>query len=218
LRLITLSIPMLIVVLSMPGCALFQKGDNIPGKTEALQEKPVPTAQQKSDGEKAIRDINDWISALNRELENQEVIPIAVPPGNMMKSAAAASDFDRKEPVGKTVAARVKAGKSSAEKEEKEKEETGTEEADLKSLKVKVLSGDGEISSAQKMSKKLTRMGYTVPAVDKAPSSGFHGNTIFFAGDRNEAARQMAGRLGGRTVCKPLTWKSVYDLVVVTGK
>jgi len=86
---------------------------------------------------------------------------------------------------------------------------------DLKTLKVKILSGNGRLSSARDMSKKLIRMGYKIADIDLGPRKDFTASTIYFAPDYQKEAQQLATRLGGRTVCKPLTWSSIYDIIVV---
>jgi hypothetical protein len=86
---------------------------------------------------------------------------------------------------------------------------------DIKTLKVKVLSGNGKLSSAREMSKKLIRMGYKVADIDLGPRKDFTINTIYFASDYQKEARLLAARLGSKTVCKPLTWNSIFNIIVV---
>ena len=86
---------------------------------------------------------------------------------------------------------------------------------DIKTLKVKVLSGNGKLSSAREMSKKLIRMGYKVADIELGPRKDFTVNTIYFASNYQREAQQLAARLGGKTVCKPLTWNSIFNIIVV---
>jgi TolA-binding protein len=88
-------------------------------------------------------------------------------------------------------------------------------EIDIKTLKVKVLSGNGKLSSAREMSKKLIRMGYKVSDIELGPRKDFTVNTIYFASNYQKEAQQLAVRLGGKTVCKPLTWNSIFNIIVV---
>ncbi len=88
-------------------------------------------------------------------------------------------------------------------------------EIDINTLKVKVLSGNGKLSSARYMSKKLVEMGYKVADIDLGPRKDFTVNTIYFAPDYQKEARQLAARLGSKTVCKPLTWNSIFNIIVV---
>jgi len=52
---------------------------------------------------------------------------------------------------------------------------------ELSDLKIKVLSGTGDLSSAKEMAKELEESGYKIKAVDFAPRSNFINNTIYFA-------------------------------------
>jgi len=91
-------------------------------------------------------------------------------------------------------------------------------EKDIRKFKIKVLSGDGDLNSAEKFAKKLRNMGYTIKLIDKSPRSNFSQNTVFFAPKFQNEAEQLASRLGGTTIFKPLSWPSIFDLIVVTGK
>ena len=89
---------------------------------------------------------------------------------------------------------------------------------DIGSLKIKVLSGDGNLASAQEMAKKLGSMGYKIKVVDLAPQSSFSRDTVYFTSKSHQQAKRLLSRLGGNAVLKPLTWPSVFDLIIVTGK
>ena len=94
----------------------------------------------------------------------------------------------------------------------------GEPEKDIRRFKIKVLSGDGDYTSAKKMEKRLKDMGYEIQLIDKSPRSNFVRNTVYFAPKFQNEAKQLASRLGSNTVFKPLTWSSIFDLIVVTGK
>ena len=87
---------------------------------------------------------------------------------------------------------------------------------DLKTLKVKVLSGTGKMSSARVMSKKLTGMGYKIESVGMAPRPNFAANTVFYAPGYQKEAQDLTTRLGENAICKPLTWSSVFHIIVVS--
>lgn len=89
---------------------------------------------------------------------------------------------------------------------------------DIGKLKIKVLSGDGDLNSAREMKKKLIDLGYKIKFIQPAPRSNFKQNTLYFASAFQTEAKQLASKLGDKTILKPLTWNSVYDLIVVTGK
>ena len=91
-------------------------------------------------------------------------------------------------------------------------------EKDIGKFKIKALSGDGDLNSAKKIAKKLRDMGYTIKLIDRSPRSNFSHNTVFFAPKFQNEAEQLASRLGDNTISKPLSWSSVFDLIVVTGR
>jgi uncharacterized FlaG/YvyC family protein len=91
-------------------------------------------------------------------------------------------------------------------------------EKDIGKLRVKVLSGDGDLSSAKEMAKKLKNMGYQIELIGYAPRSNFFRNTVFFAPKFENEAKRLVLSLGGNAITKPVTWSSIFDLIVVTGK
>ena len=91
-------------------------------------------------------------------------------------------------------------------------------EKDIRKLKIKVLSGDGNLSSAKEMASKLRNMDYKVELIHYAPRSNFSRNVVYFAPKFQKEAERLAFSLGGNTVVKTLSWASVFDLIAVTGK
>ncbi len=91
--------------------------------------------------------------------------------------------------------------------------ETGKQRIDIK-----VLSGDGDINSAEAMENELENLGYKIYYTDMAPSSNFSQNTVFYAPNFQNKARRLANSLSGKPVLKPISWPSVFDIIVVTGK
>ena len=92
-----------------------------------------------------------------------------------------------------------------------------TKPSALKSLQIKVLSGDGKLPSAKRMAQKLIQMGYKVEAIDLAPRSNIKKNTVFYSEDCRQEAGHISKQLGGNTIIKPLSWPSVFNLIIVTG-
>ncbi|MBC8433308.1 MAG: LytR C-terminal domain-containing protein [Desulfobacterales bacterium] len=84
-------------------------------------------------------------------------------------------------------------------------------------LKIKVLSGDGDLNSAEKMAKDLKKIGYRIKSIDYAPRSDFEITTIYFAQNFKDKAKRLKSDLGKNPVLKPLNWSSKFDLIVVTG-
>ncbi|MBC8420494.1 MAG: hypothetical protein H8E10_18065 [Desulfobacterales bacterium] len=85
-------------------------------------------------------------------------------------------------------------------------------------LKIKVLSGNGDLGSAKMMTKKLMEMEYDVSLIGYAPRSNFKKNTVYFKAKFEKEGRILLSKLGADTDIKPLTWSSIFDLIVVTGK
>ncbi len=95
------------------------------------------------------------------------------------------------------------------------------ERQDPAAVRVKVLRGDGVPGSAREAAVLLRRRGYDVGGVGVAPSDGFEVDTVFYAEGFEAAAGAIARELGqgngSKTRTRPLTWSSVYDVIVVTG-
>jgi len=91
-------------------------------------------------------------------------------------------------------------------------------EKDVRELKIKVLSGDGNLTSAKEMAKKLRNMGYKIRLIHYAPRSSFSYNTVYYTPKFQSEATRLGSSLGANTILKPLTWPSVFDIIVVTGK
>jgi len=89
---------------------------------------------------------------------------------------------------------------------------------DMRKTKIKVLSGDGNLDSAKEMAKKLRNMGYKTEFIDNAPRSNFRRNTVFFAPKFQYEAKRLVSSLGCNTIVSPLSWYSIFDLIIVTGK
>ncbi len=85
-------------------------------------------------------------------------------------------------------------------------------------LKIKVLTGDGNIDSARQMARKLGNLGYDIELVDYAPRSNFYKNTVYFVQGLQDEARRLTLNLGGNAVLKPLNWHSKFDVIVVASQ
>jgi len=100
---------------------------------------------------------------------------------------------------------------------EKQKTAEAQGQAVKKDLKIKILAGNTRLSSARALSKKLSEAGYSVDRVDRAPRS-FAMTTVFHAAGMENEAGQVAQRIGPHAVTKPMTWNSVYQLIIVVGR
>ena len=85
-------------------------------------------------------------------------------------------------------------------------------------LNIKVLNGNGIRYAAKKMAKKLNKMGYDIGLIDNAPRFNFSQNTVFFGSEFQGEAKLLVSRLGGSSISKPLSWSSIFDIIVVIGK
>jgi hypothetical protein len=91
-------------------------------------------------------------------------------------------------------------------------------ETDKQRIDIKVLSGDGDINSAEAMENELENLGYKIYFTDMAPTSNFSQNTVFDAPNFQNKAKRLADSLSSKPVLKPISWPSVFDIIVVTGK
>lgn len=87
----------------------------------------------------------------------------------------------------------------------------------VRGLKIKVLYGDANPKSAEKMAKRLKEMGHDIQVIDQAPRSNFDVTTIYFAPNSKYEAKRLMSDLGDKFLLKPLSWPSKFDLIVVTG-
>ena len=176
----------LVFCLAISGCAALDfSGRNT---TEELQRSKASIAQ-----------LNEQMASVNKDL-------------TLLKSQVQKmKEAGKKEQVKEVdISKRDEMKKSADEKQAVEGKETS-----LKNLKVKVLSGNGKLPTARQMSKRLIGMGYGVEDIGTATRTDYAVNTIYFASAYKTQAQRLAARLGGKTIAKPLTWSSVYHIIVV---
>ena len=89
--------------------------------------------------------------------------------------------------------------------------------ADQKQPRIEVLSGDGKSSSANDMAARVRTLGYRVESVRMAKRSDYPVTTVYYAAKYRDEAEKLASKLGQEAITKPLTWKSVFSILVVTG-
>lgn len=92
------------------------------------------------------------------------------------------------------------------------------EEKIIMAPKVKVLSGDGRMGSARDVARRLKNGGYDVSRVDKAPRSNFPATIVYYGPDFQEQANGIADLLGGSATTRAMSWSSMFDIIVVTGR
>jgi hypothetical protein len=208
----TLCIFTLVYCLATSGCtALDYSGTNT---TEELQRSKV-----------SIAHLNEQMTAVNKEVtllksEVQKIkeaeattkdSSVAGQTGATKEKEAAVSETSKKERVKEVDITKKDEMKKAAD----EKKAVEGKEISLKELKVKVLSGNGKLPTARQMSKRLIAMGYKVEDIGTATRTDYTVNTIYFASDYKTEAQRLAARLGGKSVAKPLTWSSVFHIIVV---
>lgn len=87
-----------------------------------------------------------------------------------------------------------------------------------KEVKIKILSGDGNLDSARNLKEKLEEMAFRVDAVGLAPRSDFKWTTLYVRAGHESQGKNLASRLGENTRILPLTWSSIFDVIIVTGR
>ncbi len=87
---------------------------------------------------------------------------------------------------------------------------------DLDDVRIKVLSGSGSLASALDMVKQLEANGYKVERTDLAPSTDFSRDKVFFKKGNDSTAKKIAEKIGPTAKAAPMTWKSEFDIIVVT--
>ncbi len=167
---------------------------------------------QEKDGQ--IDRLNKQLSTMSREIETLKAETQQAP--IVMQKAIPKTEGS--EAVLKDQVSALK-DKSSAF-EEKAAAQTAVAEkgAGAKALRLKVLSGNGKISSAQAMSKKLKALGYRVEDTGLASRTNYRVHTVYYAAGYKSQAQRLAAQLGSGTVSAPLTWPSVFNVIVVAGR
>ena len=205
-----LIILMMVVCLIIQGCGTLKKLD---GSTEEELEKFKMTKDQIWDELQKLKVTNqrlqNRVDTLNREIEKSDKLE------GMVQALSKEIDTEKKDKLA------LEKKLSGVEQEKKTLENRISEieqKKAVETLKIKVLSGDGEIGSAKQMADRLRNMGYRIKRIDLAAKPAFKRHTIFFAPDFKTEAEHLVSRLGGTSSLKPLTWSSKFDLIVVTGK
>ncbi|MFH1075722.1 MAG: hypothetical protein V1753_02610 [Pseudomonadota bacterium] len=85
--------------------------------------------------------------------------------------------------------------------------------------KIKVLSGDGKLASANKLAAQIKNIGFKVESIDMAPRSNFGKVTLYYNKDVfKKTAQEMGGKIGRPFSVKKLSWASQFDIIIVTGE
>lgn len=161
------------------------------------QSKIAQANRQIDESNKIIEDLNVQIKQLGEEREKTVKTVDLVEPTKV------------KETPAKT----IRGPKKKVRKQQAE----AVAASETKGIKIKVLTGDGNLASARRMAKRLVKMGYRVKLIGRAQRSDFALNTVYYAADHAATAEEIVTKLGGSTITMPLTWQSIFDLIIVTG-
>jgi hypothetical protein len=83
-------------------------------------------------------------------------------------------------------------------------------------VKIKVLASNGDLDTARATARKLQALGYPASRTDLVQKK-YDGTKVYCSQGFEPQARDIASGLGKDTVkVQPLTWPSVFDIIVVT--
>jgi F0F1-type ATP synthase membrane subunit b/b' len=203
---------LLVLVMALAGCFVTQSTYVKKEEEATALSKTVADLEQKN---KEATTLNEKLQAENSDLKKQA----AAKDDQLRRKTEEIARQDAKQVEMGNEIDRMKAqlakSKESAIEETPgaaQKKQTG-----LKAIRLKVLSGDGKIDSARRMAKRVESMGYRVEGMGKAQSADYPANTVYFTPKYKKDAKALAKKLGKETIVKPLTWKSVFNIIVVTG-
>jgi len=215
----TLCILTLILCLATSGCLSSRYADR--NSSDEMRKSKV-----------AIDQLNEQVTALNKEMDTlkKELQQIK----EEKQKEVAGVGAENVSPSDQTGIARETAVASVPEPEKKDtiqeidivkKEEitkapeaqqsVSQKEVTRKLLRMKVLSGNGRLSVARDMSTKIIRMGYKIEDIGLASRTDYKATTIYFAPEYRKEAEGLATSLGGEAITKPITWTSVFHIIVV---
>jgi len=201
---------LMVFVMALSGC-MVTKSAYVQKEEEAnTLAKSVSELEQRN---KEITAQSEKLQAENSDLKKQ----LAAKDDLLQKRSEEIARLDAKQAAMDNEVDRMKAQQAKSRDADIKKSPAAGKSTGLKSIRMKVLSGEGKIDSAKRMSKRLTVMGYKVETVGMAESSDYPANTVYFTAKYKKEAKTLASRLGKDTIVKPLTWKSVFSIIVVTG-
>ena len=200
----------MVFVMALSGC-MVTKSAYVQKEEEAnTLAKTVSDLDQRN---KEITAQSEKLQAENSDLKKQA----AVKDDLLQKKSEEIARQDAKQAAMVNEVERMKAQQAKSGAADIKESPAAGKSAGLKSIRMKVLSGEGKIDSAKRMAKRLTAMGYKVESVAMAENADYPANTVYFTEKYKKEAKTLASRLGKNTIVKPLTWKSVFNLIVVTG-
>jgi peptidoglycan hydrolase CwlO-like protein len=204
-----------ILCMALSGCAAMRNWNgSLDRDIQKLKDDNEAYKRSLQDKDGQIDRLNKQLSTMSREIETlktegqqapivmQKAIPKAEGGEAVLKDQVSALK-DKTTAVEEKAAARTAVAEMGA---------------GAKALRLKVLSGNGKISSAQAMSKKLKALGYRVEDTGLASRTNYRVHTVYYAAGYKSQAQRIAAQLGSGTVSSPLTWPSVFNVIVVAGR
>lgn len=203
-------ITVLALLMVLSGCVVTQSTYRMKEEEAETLSKTVAELDQKN---KELATQNEKLQTENNDLKKQA----AAKDDLLQKKSEEIARQDAKQAAMVSELDRMKAQLAKSREVTIEESPVAKKPAGLKSIRIKVLSGDGKIGSAKKMAKRMTSMGYKVESVGMADHSDYPAITVYSVPKYNKEAKTLAKKLGKETITKPLTWKSVFNIIVVTG-
>jgi hypothetical protein len=212
-----------IFCMAISGCAAMRNFDGSLDKDiKKLKQDNEACQSTLQDREGELDQLNKQVSSLSREVETLKS-EMQQTKGAMQKDLvkAAGGDQSLEEKRGELSGSGHKGVRQDQKSDAEKKADTQTEAVvqgiESKALKLKVLSGNGKISSAKSMSERLNQMGYRVESTGLASRSNFPVITVYYAPDYRNEAQHLAVQLSRGAISAPLTWPSTFHVIVVTG-
>ena len=194
---------LMVFVMALSGCMV----------TKSAYEQKEEEANSLTKNNKELTAQSEKLKAENSDLKKQ----LAAKDDLLQKRSEEIARQDAKQAAMVNEVDRMKAQQAKSREADIKESPAAGKSAGLKSIRMKVLSGEGKIDSAKRMAKRLTAMGYKVETLGMAESTDYPANTVYFTEKYKKEAKTLASRLGKNTIVKPLTWKSVFSIIVVTG-
>jgi len=186
---------------------------------KSVYQKKVDEADSLSKEVVALQQHNKTLAEENEQLKQQvqKLSTKTQEPGGTVESEAMAVPSEKEAPKVEEEKIMAPPKEKVAETHQVAPAQTVPEKKDtgLKSIRLKVLSGNGKMSSAKKMTQKLTKLGYKVEVVGMATTPDYVTDTVYYKSGFEKKAADVARKLGGRTITKPISWSSVFDIIVV---
>ena len=193
----------LILGLAVIGCGAYS--ENVAG------EKP-DAAGEKNYSKQRLEKENEKLALENKVLaENNAAM---TKKANLLENMVKAEALDAE--ISRTRMAAIEAILKAAEEREEKSGWKLPPELAIQRPIIKILGGNGDISLARAAGAELVNQGYNVARIDWAPDDWFSSPKVFYAESFKLDAEKIAVLLGPPTIVRPLTWPSIFDIIIVT--